>query len=452
MNMMSKSSLAFAVLCSMATPIAHAQSQQSLCYSTAGYTLAFFNGVWNTPQDALLSLDQFKFEAFGFGLTDERVYNGNQVSFTLMYNSTGNLNDKTLFQDIAEVFIQRGEEIGFNPKRHFHVYWDAVTGNKSGFFNRVKTILGETALLPLNLLDELYGYTTNKSLSILSDLFSNPPTSAEYDSHNATLNRIVLEGQRIVMVAHSQGNLFLNNAYNKVVSQPNYSPQNVAAIHVAPASVQLSGEYVLADIDAVINGLRLSGYNSVPPNNVELPISHLVADPSGHTFIGTYLNRSLPALGQIKNKLYSAMDALHIPEREVSPGSFSATLLWDRAGDVDLHAFEPNGAQVYYSRKNGPVGYLDRDDITGTGPEHYYASCDPYVLEDGVYMIGVNNYGAPAGTTVTLQISTPQVNELILRRLTLGEAKGSLGNANPTPLATVTVSKDIFGKIVINAH
>jgi len=44
-------------------------------------------------------------------------------------------------------------------------------------------------------------------------------------------------------------------------------------VHVAPASPTLRGRYVLADIDVVINGLRLSGINSVQPINILLPTS-----------------------------------------------------------------------------------------------------------------------------------------------------------------------------------
>lgn len=450
MKNLSKSILAVAVMVSLYPSMALAQDN-SLCENSTGYTVAFFNGVWNDPTDARMAVQALQESAFGAVATAPITFYDEPVKFVPLYNYTGVLNGASRFEDLAEVFIQRGEEIGFDPKRHFDIYWDAVNAKQVGFFDKIKSILGQTASLPLNLLDELYGYTANKALAIVADMFSNPPTDRDYQSQRSTLNRVMLEGEKIMMVAHSQGNLFLNKAYDYVVSNPNYTEQNVSALHVAPASSTLRGEHVLANIDAVINGLMLTGINSVPPVTVYLPVSHLLTDPSGHMFIETYLNGSQPAAPQILFGLNEAMTQLVAPQRLASAGSFSATLTWDRAGDVDLHIFEPNTAHVFYRRKAGLVGFLDHDDTTGTGPEHYYASCNPAILEEGVYTFAINNYGAQAGTTATLQISTPKINELILKQLTLGSAKGSNGDLSPTPLVTVTVTKDSNGKFVINA-
>jgi len=79
-------------------------------------------------------------------------------------------------------------------------------------------------------------------------------------------------------------------------------------MHVAPASPTLRGRYVLADIDVVINGLRLSGINSVQPINILLPTSS--TDPSGHMFEGTCLDVIRAAYGRVKFFITDALESL----------------------------------------------------------------------------------------------------------------------------------------------
>jgi hypothetical protein len=409
-----------------------------------GYTVLFFNGVWNTPYEANLSMEELRYVA-------GNSYNSESVNYSLMYNTTGNEAGETMFQDIAEVFIQRGEELGFDPVRHFHIFREAATGNSTGFLDAITNIIGAAGQAVLDATNELYAYVSGKTVAAVAELVSEPPTLANYSTHATMLSRLSIEGEKIMMVAHSQGNLFMNVAYEKALTYDNITEQNVAALHVAPASVNLSGDHVLADIDLIINGLRTLGVNAIPDITVELPVSHLLTDASGHTFVGTYLEPSLAALTQVKSKFDSAMASLVPPESTASIGAFTATLNWSTPGDVDLHIFEPNGQHVYYSNRQGFVGYLDKDDIVGDGPEHYYASCDSELLEEGVYTFAINNFGAPAGVIATLQISTPQLDDVKTASITLGSARGSSGNASPAQLINVSVTKDADGKVSLNA-
>ena len=79
-------------------------------------------------------------------------------------------------------------------------------------------------------------------------------------------------------------------------------------VHVAPASPTLRGEHVLADIDLVINGLRIQGPGTVAPINLNLPASK--RDLSGHTFEGTYLDPTRPSRERVKALIETALDAL----------------------------------------------------------------------------------------------------------------------------------------------
>jgi hypothetical protein len=79
-------------------------------------------------------------------------------------------------------------------------------------------------------------------------------------------------------------------------------------VHVAPASPSLRGEVVLADIDLVINALRVTGVNSVPSINVNLPLSK--SDPSGHGFEPTYLDTARAAYARTTSRIKASLDAL----------------------------------------------------------------------------------------------------------------------------------------------
>jgi hypothetical protein len=79
-------------------------------------------------------------------------------------------------------------------------------------------------------------------------------------------------------------------------------------VHIAPASPTLRGDYILADIDLVINGLRAQGITSVPPANIALPAAR--ADASGHTLTNTYLDAARAALARIKAMLKTALTSL----------------------------------------------------------------------------------------------------------------------------------------------
>jgi hypothetical protein len=107
---------------------------------------------------------------------------------------------------------------------------------------------------------------------------SDPPTGSDMREQLEKLHKHADAGSPLILVGHSQGNLFLNAAYDSVQSA---NPEtSVKAIHIGPASPTLRGSYVLADIDLVINALRFQGVNSVPVANLEIPFSR--DDASGH--------------------------------------------------------------------------------------------------------------------------------------------------------------------------
>jgi hypothetical protein len=100
--------------------------------------------------------------------------------------------------------------------------------------------------------------------------------------------------------------LFANSAFS--YTKGRYPTLPVQVIHVAPASPTLSGGYSLADLDLVINGLRLTG--TVPANNATIP-GFLLRPPGlngekdimGHGLLEIYLNPNLVTSGNIKSQV-----------------------------------------------------------------------------------------------------------------------------------------------------
>lgn len=312
-------------------------------------------------------------------------------------------------------------------------FWENLTG-KDTLKNKLARLLPSF----LDLISQLYTEITTKSIAGWAYLLSNPPTEEDYAEHNIRLDALSLQGQKLMLVAHSQGNLFANQAYDYISGI--VGTGSVGVVQIAPASSTLRGEYLLADIDQIINSLRALGLASVPYSNILLPIS--TNDFSGHMLAETYLDANRPARAKVHSMISDAMQQLQTPHRGGSVGAFTVTLTWDGDGDVDLHTFEPNGAHVFYANKLGGVGYLDVDNTLSYGPEHYFASCDSDVLQAGVYRIGINNFAGASGRTATVQVATPGDGVLATRSLGVGLEVGSAGDASPIPVFNVSITRD----------
>jgi hypothetical protein len=107
-----------------------------------------------------------------------------------------------------------------------------------------------------------------------------------------------------------------------------------------------------------------------------------------HSFIDVYLNdevfrktdHSSTLRQEIERLVKSAIDSTVAPTSVVSLGGITATLEWTHANDtdVDLHVFEKfndgsSDSHVFFDDRRGRIGFLDRDDTVGPGPEHYYS-------------------------------------------------------------------------------
>ena len=205
-------------------------------------------------------------------------YNGYDISTELFYNHTGcDTQGATCLQDLAEVFMQRAQDIDSTATiaSHFEFFWEAVGDGNGSLTKKIVQIYSGAQ----SLFDYLHTRMISGMMAGLSYLLSHPPTFSDYEKNDSRLYTIATEDYRLLLVGHSQGNLFLNQAYDYIVRE--WDKQDVAAVQIAPASATLRGPYVLADIDLVINALRVQGGVSVPQVNMSLPLSS--SDWSGHS-------------------------------------------------------------------------------------------------------------------------------------------------------------------------
>lgn len=429
----------FVLLVAFATTPSHAQTPGASLCTARGYTVGFFNGVWNDEAGAINGMQALK-SVLGDTFKDE------PVKYESFYNHTGSTAGATFMQDIAEVFIQRAREIDASGtlEARWELLWEAVFDSDRSSWQRLVDSISNAG----SVLSALYSDIVSKSAAGWSLLLSNPPTAVNSATHRSRLDTLALEGQKMLLVAHSQGNLFVNPAYDYVVTKTEASA--VAAYHIAPASSTLRGPHRLADIDLVINALRVQGISTIPDINLTLPV-RLRGDASGHQLVATYLDGTRPGRGIIKTDMESKLNGLVTPAADASSGFFTVTLTWDGSGDVDLHVFEPNGSHVYYRAMSGSTGFLDVDNTVANGPEHYFASCDSARVQEGSYRVGINNYALATGRTATLQVSSAARGELLTRSLDVGPERGSGGDANPPIAFDVRVAKDAQGRLTVTA-
>lgn len=398
--------LSFAL--ALSSPMTFAEEGSSDLCSDPGIAFAFFNGVQTTPIDAQHAKNEF-IRLFG-----ETSPAGETIKYEVLYNYSEG------FEDFVETFEQRLKEQEGILEGRFELFFEALRGG-GPWWDQMQRVTSSAAGVLVGLVE----WYETETLNNLTTLIGNPPTSANYAEHRARIENWTLEGKKLLFVAHSQGNLFANAAYDFALTK--VSSDSVKVVHIAPASPTLRGPHTLADLDLVINGLRPFG--TVAPVTDSIP-GYLDRPPGvtghkdilGHGLLEIYMNEGLAVSERVFGHVVSALNTLVAPEAQAVPGFITATLTWDGAGDVDLHTLEPTGAHVFFANPAGHSGYLDVDNIVGLGPEHYYASCDPNQLRLGEYRFAIANYKRAEGRTATVQIASWNEGVLGTRSVVLGGA------------------------------
>lgn len=381
--------------------MAPAYSQAASQFCSAKDTVIYFgNGVFTTRTQAKRNMEKFANEVS----TVFPVEQFEKISFDLAYNTM----------------------IGIVPDL-FESYIQDTSADASSFWRTLAVLIP----MPVTFRDKIL----NRAATIDENAFLN---SQDLSIQLTSYRNTILEGKKALVVAHSQGNFFANEAYRQLSTSDKASFGIVSVANPA-SSVATGGPHTTLFEDLVIRAITAAKLATGSPTP-QLPnvINNLVAlaDLTGHFFVESYLAPNSNSRTKILNDVVSVRAGLQQPPSVAGQGVITVTLTWGAQPDVDLHAFEPNGAHVYYAHRFGPSGYLDVDDVTSFGPEHYFVGCN--TLEAGIYRIGVNYYrgSAPEVANVLIQAGLKSKGFTVF----LPTALGASGDANPTPVGTISVT------------
>jgi hypothetical protein len=377
---------------SCTSSLAGMEAMASSCPLAEGTVVFFGNGVWNTCSDA------------------------NQSAMVLASAARDVLS--------SDEYAKTSFQMTCNPTRgHIADVWRATKQRFSSDSAAFLRALGGINLMPDFLRDAL----VDKADEIGASAAVDDPTLQQ---HVDIYNREILEGKKVVVVAHSQGNFYANLAYQNLPAE--YRP-SFGIVSVANPDSYVAGEgpYTTLFGDLIIGAIplakRANTANSLLPDFKDL---------SGHMFLASYMPAGSNSRKQILRDLKQQIETLEPPPNPAGNGVITVTLNWGEEPDVDLHVFEPDGNHVYYSNPDGHVGFLDVDDVTSFGPEHYFVSCD--TLAPGTYRIGLNYYSGSRPEVARIQVQAGL--EVRSFQTTLPFSRGSGGNSSPIPVADIVVT------------
>lgn len=408
-------------------------NEYNLC-EKSNITFGFFNGVLTNESDALDTLLKLKSEY------KTETSSGDKIVYKGFYNKTEGM------KDFIETFDQRFSEETIGDRWElFRQVLKNDTSSTWGVITKAFQAVGKiNQILFENILRFTVDFATNQIKSI------DASKQETYAEHRAYLDSVAIQGNKLVIFAHSQGNLFANQAYNYI--SPKILKESVGVIHIAPASPITNGPHILAQEDLVINGLRLTG--SVPSNTHTMGgfnrfLKRMGADIPAHGLNETYRNNNFVMKSAINNEVQNLFNTLKNPEKKAEQGFFNITLTWDGEGDVDLHVLEPNGTNVFFRNPQGRVGFLDYDNTFKRGPENYYASCDSRKVEEGIYRVRLANYARANGRLATVQLTTNLSGTIeTMNGIQVGPDSGVSPNI---PVFDFEVKKDQHsGNLVVN--
>ena len=398
-------------------PLDPSSTETSVCGD--GFHVYYGNGILTESSGANASMNLVR-EALG-----ER-FSEMPMSYFVSYNPT-----EGVLLDLLEAFAQKLAE---DPTLTWQLFFRWVSGWAVGSSLQV-------------MLADYFGADGAHRIAQAAGQLAGPQayTDPTVVAHVQNYRSALLAGKRVMVVAHSQGNLYANAAYGMLAST-HPGDYDLSAFGIAgfasPANLVATGDgYVTSDTDLVIDAVRVIAPATLLENDSSVP-PFAAGCWYGHCFDTIYMGAAYPGIrAHSLSVMHATLARLASVSTSAATGPITATLTWDVPGDLDLHAHEPS-AHVYYANRYGQVGYLDRDDTNGTGPEHYYASCDGF--QAGNYRFGVNYYRGSGSREATVQLSVGGVT-YPARAVILNTARGASGNSEPVTLFSVNVEEDGSG-------
>jgi hypothetical protein len=242
-------------------------------------TVFFVNGVTTTLDEARLNVGKLELEFLNRLPAMPPAVQANCHVFSLNYNPTaGEVND---FLEAAQ------QELGISPTR----FWLELEGLGLFTAQLIRDVL-EGPMTDLNRID---ASTIERHAAAYRGQIASPSCS------------------RVLVVPHSQGNLYTNAAYDLVFNQPPNLPSaaiRIVGVATPAQTVPGNGLYRTSTTDVLINAIRLIRPGTLPPNT-NWGVSPLLLSPTysaGHSFIG-YLSAD-PSRTQILSDMETSLAAL----------------------------------------------------------------------------------------------------------------------------------------------
>jgi hypothetical protein len=230
-------------------------------------------------------------------------------------------------------------------------------------------------------------------------------TTDSLANHVNDYNKQIKEGKMVLLVAHSQGNFFGNQAYG-VLNATARQSFGIVSVANPDSIVADGGPYTTLEEDKAIKYIKwvrvLAGLQ-VPkePNLTNSPMA--LSDERGHSFKNAYMVEDSNSDQKITNDMLSVLNTLTKPYQKLDPGVITVTLIWEGSTDIDLHVYEPNGYHVFWEAPQGYSGRLDKDDRSGYGPEHYTVeTCD--TLQFGRYEVALDYFSGDYPEVAHVQV------------------------------------------------
>ena len=275
--------------------------------------------------------------------------------------------------------------------------------------------------------------------------------ASELNEHVEKYREAILQGQKVLIVSHSQGNFYTNLARQMLAKQKPAIPMpsfGIFAVATPANNVATKNTPYLTnhlDIISLVPNSLAANWTLRRADNGKI-VDNIGSIPA-HSFTGTYLSPHYDIRTEFIKAIKQELNKLEKPPQIVKTGSITVTMTWnlENQNDVDLHVIEPDKTHVYYGSKNGNSGYLDVDNTQGFGPEHYYADCKK--LQVGEYLIAVNYYNDSANPTrevtarVTISIPGSTIN--FISKLDYINRNSS----NIRKLAKIVVEQNKYGRL-----
>ncbi|MDR4508696.1 MAG: hypothetical protein MRJ65_10775 [Candidatus Brocadiaceae bacterium] len=236
-------------------------------------TVVFFgNGMGNDEDEAGLSMEllQKRLEGHISGTNLEGI-----MSYDLAYNPSNGL---------LEDFMETVEQI---IDSNYSLFWRFLSG---------------LDILPDEIQDEWIAISNRIDADIIS---ANPSIQEHIDTYDEYLR----EGKQIMLVAHSQGNLFGNIAYLGLDSHY-IDGFGIVSVANPDTHVENGGPYTTIEEDYVILPLQMTFPFALPANvdNFFGPVN--LDDWSGHKFIDSYMAPGHEAETKILNDVVTTINEL----------------------------------------------------------------------------------------------------------------------------------------------